>query len=74
MNQTNRCRQLRLPFNLNETREERVERLLGGKLREKVKRASDRRFDYSEATRIATRPRVSKDARRTALRTDSRYP
>ncbi len=48
--------QLKLRFESpkEQTRLERVERLLGGKLRGKVRRASELAFDYAEATKIAT--------------------
>lgn len=36
-----------------ETRAERVERILGGKLRGKVRRASELEFDYERATATA---------------------
>ena len=45
--------QKNLPFESakEQTRLERVERILGGKLRDKVRPASELAFDYYEATR-----------------------
>lgn len=47
-------RQLELPFDVREeTRQQRLERILSGQLRDKVKRASDRTFTseaFAEAT------------------------
>ena len=53
----NEPKQLRLPFEpaKEQARRERVERLLSGDLRHKIKRASDLRFSYQTATAIARR-------------------
>jgi len=48
--------QCKLPFESpkEQARLERVERLLGGKLRGRVRRASELAFNYDRATAIAT--------------------
>jgi len=48
--------QRKLPFQptKEQARIERIERLLGGRLRGKVRRASELEFNYQEATKIAT--------------------